>query len=327
MKNATFFAPIALSLGLAGTPVVAQSQTQAAPKYAAKVPASVQTPNTVQTRLGPLKFFDGLPAEETVKKVYDNLDFNRGMEAFMAGIPATSVQALKLGLAEVGVAPNEGIGITESLTDARSVFLTPNTTVIYHGPSPTATRAGGDRGAARITGHDSTTRTFVFSPTWARSGPTRARAASISWCPRVTPAHCPRKATTSSSRAPTTTSSSFVRSCRTTTSPARQGRQGKDAPIYPLSAAANPPAQKFVNISGKKFNTVHANDYKFYEELNEVVQHEPADCLRPRYCRALRIDRDQEGQALCARCQDERDPHRSGGHRQCDSAHDRIRSP
>lgn len=51
--------------------------------------------------------------------------------------------------------------------------------------------------------------------------------------------------------------------------------------LYPLSAAANPPAQKFVNISGKKFNTVHANNFKFYEELNEVVQYEPADLFDP----------------------------------------------
>ena len=53
------------------------------------------------------------------------------------------------------------------------------------------------------------------------------------------------------------------------------------ARIYPLSAAANPPEQKFVNISGKKFNTVHANDAHFYDELSAVVQHEPADFVDP----------------------------------------------
>ena len=51
--------------------------------------------------------------------------------------------------------------------------------------------------------------------------------------------------------------------------------------MYPLSAAANPPAQKFVNISGMQFNTVHANDFHFYEELNAVVQHEPANAFDP----------------------------------------------
>jgi hypothetical protein len=30
-----------------------------------------------------------------------------------------------------------------------------------------------------------------------------------------------------------------------------------------------------------QFNTVHANDIHFYEELNAVVKHEPADFVEP----------------------------------------------
>ena len=55
----------------------------------------------------------------------------------------------------------------------------------------------------------------------------------------------------------------------------------KKTRIYPLSAAANPPGQKFVNISGMKFNTVHANNFKFFDELNEVVRHKPGDFADP----------------------------------------------
>ena len=53
------------------------------------------------------------------------------------------------------------------------------------------------------------------------------------------------------------------------------------ARLYPLSEAANPPATAFVNMSGRKFNTVHSNDFSFYEELNAVVQHEPANAFDP----------------------------------------------
>ena len=59
--------------------------------------------------------------------------------------------------------------------------------------------------------------------------------------------------------------------------------------MYPLAAAANPPAQKFVDISKLKINTVHANDFHFYEELNEVVQHEPADFVDPEIGRACSL--------------------------------------
>ena len=69
----------------------AQAPVASTPKYAAKVPPSIPTPDTVQTRIGTLKFIDGLPDAETVTKVYDNLDFARGVEAFLAGIPAASV--------------------------------------------------------------------------------------------------------------------------------------------------------------------------------------------------------------------------------------------
>jgi len=52
-------------------------------------------------------------------------------------------------------------------------------------------------------------------------------------------------------------------------------------PAAPPTATAGSASTRFVNISGKQFNTVHANDFHFYEELNAVVQHEPADFLDP----------------------------------------------
>ncbi len=51
--------------------------------------------------------------------------------------------------------------------------------------------------------------------------------------------------------------------------------------IYPLSAVAKPPAMNFVNVSGKAFNTIHSMDFSFFEEINEVIQEEPADAMDP----------------------------------------------
>jgi Protein of unknown function (DUF1254) len=104
---------------------------QTAPTYAAKTPSSIITPDTIQTRIGTLKSFDGLPDPETVQKVYDNLDLARGVEAFLSGIPAASVYAACEGLNEVGVKRSEGIGVFQDLMDARSLFLTPNSTTVY----------------------------------------------------------------------------------------------------------------------------------------------------------------------------------------------------
>jgi hypothetical protein len=71
----------------------AWGQGQPAPEYAAKVPSYITTPDTVQTRIGTLKFSDGLPDPKTVQKVYDNLDFARGAEAFLPGMPVAPVYA------------------------------------------------------------------------------------------------------------------------------------------------------------------------------------------------------------------------------------------
>ena len=61
----------------------AWAQAPSAPKYATKVPPSIETPDKVETRIGALKFSDGLPDDETVQKVCDNLDFARGVETFL----------------------------------------------------------------------------------------------------------------------------------------------------------------------------------------------------------------------------------------------------
>ncbi len=120
----TFAATIAIASA-------ASDASAASPKYSPDVPAKITTPDKVETRIGTLRFKDGAPDPETVKLAYDQIDFSRGIDAFLKGMSATSVYAICHGLEEAGVKPNQGIGITEQLMDARSLFLTPNTTTVY----------------------------------------------------------------------------------------------------------------------------------------------------------------------------------------------------
>ena len=55
----------------------------------------------------------------------------------------------------------------------------------------------------------------------------------------------------------------------------------KFAKVYPLAQAKNAPSMRFVNVSGKEFSTIHANNYHFYEEVNTLVQEEPTDAMDP----------------------------------------------
>jgi len=72
------------------------------PGYNNKIPESIMTPDKVETRIGTLEFFDGIPTKKTAALVYDNLDFLRGVETFLNGLPATSLEALRLGEADLG---------------------------------------------------------------------------------------------------------------------------------------------------------------------------------------------------------------------------------
>jgi hypothetical protein len=51
--------------------------------YNTEIPATIMTPDTGETPIGTLEFFDGLPDEATVQKLYDNSIFMRGVEAFL----------------------------------------------------------------------------------------------------------------------------------------------------------------------------------------------------------------------------------------------------
>ncbi|MBW1812062.1 MAG: hypothetical protein JRJ87_28010, partial [Deltaproteobacteria bacterium] len=92
-------------------------------KMTTDIPASITTPDKVETRIGTLEFFDGFPTEATAQKCFDNLDFLRGVEAFMNGCPGASLVAMRAGMREIG-AVNGTISITETLMDSKSLFLT-----------------------------------------------------------------------------------------------------------------------------------------------------------------------------------------------------------
>jgi hypothetical protein len=89
------------------------------------------TPDKVETRIGTMDFFDGMPTAEIVQKVYDNLDFLRGVEVFLNGIPATSIEGLQLGIVEAGATESNQVIIMDKLLDSTPLFLTGNTDTVY----------------------------------------------------------------------------------------------------------------------------------------------------------------------------------------------------
>jgi hypothetical protein len=109
----------------------ASAQTSPKMKMTTPIPDSIVTPESVDTRLGKLNFFDGFPDDATSEKIYDNLDFMRGVDAFLNAMPGASVEAIRAGLASQGANDNQTILIFEDLMDSRSLYLTGNTRPIF----------------------------------------------------------------------------------------------------------------------------------------------------------------------------------------------------
>jgi hypothetical protein len=100
------------------------------PRYGTSIPPQITVPDVIETRLGALRFTDGFPDEQTVAKVFDNLDFQRGVQAFSAAMPAASLAAMRRAVRSFGP-DNQTVVIIESLMDSRSLFLTPNGETVY----------------------------------------------------------------------------------------------------------------------------------------------------------------------------------------------------
>ena len=267
---------------LAHTP--AWPQNVPPPKYQADVPSKITTPDTVETRIGTLKFHNGVPDQKTIQLVYDQIDFVRGIEAFLAGMPATSVYALCEGFDQAGFKRNQGIGISEDLVDARSLFLTPNTTTVYvllcldlkDGPMVMQVPPG-------VLG-PADDADFRWVTDVGLTGPDAGKGGKYLFVPPGYTGTLPSDGYFVA-KPRTNTVLVFYRGFVKGGDIAATVRNVKaNAAIYPLHAtteAGEPPATTFVNTSGLKFNTISSNTFSFYEELNGVVQKEPADFVDP----------------------------------------------
>lgn len=91
---------------------------------------SISTPDRVESRLGTLEFRDGAPTKATAELLYDQLDFMRGVEAFINAFPGASLAAMHEGFLSIGVEDNSVLLFSE-LMDSASLFLTANCDTIY----------------------------------------------------------------------------------------------------------------------------------------------------------------------------------------------------
>jgi len=100
-------------------------------KMTTDIPVSITTPDKVDTSIGTLEFFDGVPTKNTVDAVYDYVDRARATEVFINMIPAVSMYHLRQGMRDIGLTEANQIVIAEDMGDSKPLVLTWNNTSLY----------------------------------------------------------------------------------------------------------------------------------------------------------------------------------------------------
>jgi hypothetical protein len=267
-------------------------------------PQSIQTPDTVETRLGTLSFRDGAPSAETAAKVYDHLDFSRGVEAFLGSFKGASLAALRKGFLEVGVQDNDFLLFSE-LMDSQSLFLTGNSDTIYlwgfvdlsDGPMVIDVPKLRLPSALLGTVDDMW---FQWITDFGAPGPDRSEGGKYLI---VGPgyegplpdsgfhvSHASTNVVTVVGRAfmidndPSGPVAEIKQSFRVY--PYTAGAEGTAVASFlagdaPLAAMPEVPETRFVEGTGRAFNTIPPNDYSYWETIAEVVQAQPGEAGDP----------------------------------------------
>jgi hypothetical protein len=242
-------------------------------KYTTSIPPGVAAPDTLDTRFGTLHFIDGVPDQDSTAKLYDNLDFQRAVQAYLLALPVVNQVGNRDGILQIGPA-NTTVPIWENLVDSRTVELTANDNTPYtwfwvdlrNGPlvieAPPQVLGLADDMWYNWVGDIGLT------------GPDRGRGGKYLLLPpgykgQEPPGYFILRPASYSLWAAWR---SFVVN--------GDPKPGVDAvkkftKIYLLSQAANPPQLNFVDMSSKPFNMIAPADYRFWELLNGVVQSEP----------------------------------------------------
>ena len=278
-----------LSLLLACLAVLASSRDASA-----QIPPSIMTPDRVDTRIGHLEFKYGAPTVDTAEKVRDTLDFTRALNVYNNSFRGASAYAIGKGFQSIGAEDNT-IVIVPGLMDAKSLFLTANADTVYFigvlnlskGPLVVEQPPG-----SLGTFNDMW---FSFIIDGGFPGPDRGAGGKYLLVP---PGY----------EGPLPDGGFFVAKSKTNRvlyafraflvnddpKPAVENIK-KNLKIYPYTPGGygtsigtalggkvrlerNPeiPATRFVEATGKAFNTIPPSDYSFFEMINENVQQEPA---------------------------------------------------
>jgi hypothetical protein len=255
---------------------------------------SLSAPDQVETSIGTLEFKDGAPSAQTAQRVYDTLDFTRALNVYNNSFRGASAYAIRKGLLSIGAKDND-VTIFSDLMDAKSLFLTANADTVYYMSVVDLTK--GPMVIEQPSGALGTINDMWFS--WVidigRPGPDRGLGGKYLIVPPGYDGPLPEGGyfiAHSKTNHVLYAARSFL--VDNDPKPAVENIKA-NMKIYPyapgsygtsiakalegkvkLAGEPKVPETRFVEASGRSFNTIPPSDYGFFEMINENVQNEPA---------------------------------------------------
>jgi hypothetical protein len=245
------------------------------------IPHQITTPDRVDTPIGTLEFFDGVPIGDTTEKVYDYVDRARAVEVFINMIPAVSIYHLRQGMRDIGLTEAHQILIAEELGDSKPLVLTWNNTSLYtwgfldlgrDGPTVIEVPPGVLGALDDMY--------FRYIVDIGAAGPDKGEGGKYLVLPPGYEGDVPEGYFVVRSR--TYGVWNFMRGYVESGVEEAVDRVKGSLKVYPLAARDNPPPTEFTNMSGlAEYRTIPPNDFSFYESLDNLVQEEPIGWLDP----------------------------------------------
>ncbi len=236
----------------------------------ATMPESVEVP-----RVGGLRYELGFPTPDSSRKLFDEMDFQRAVQAYMWGYPAVSFESIRVTAKRDLDIDYYDLGIADNFVDPKSVWLTANDTTIYafvnidvsHGPVVIDIPPGAIVG--------------LLDDFWQRSladvglpGPDAGHGGKFLLLPPDYGGEIPGsgyyvlKATMNSHNL-------LVRGIIVDNDVADAVARVHKAKVYPWADRENPKANKFVSISGKLIDTTPPGGIEYWARLANVINNNP----------------------------------------------------
>ena len=238
--------------------------------------ARAQTADSVKTRIGTLSFENGFPSEETTRKVFDEMDYQRAVQAYLWAYPAVSFESIRIATKrDLGTDLNDMI-IADNYADPKGLWLTANDTTIYALANVDLGKSGAivvEIPPGAIVG--------IIDDFWQRSiadvglpGPDGAKGGKFLLLPPGYKGEIPQtgyhvlKGTSNNYNV-------MVRGIVQNGDKDGAVQNVKRVKVYPLSESSSPKPNKFTSMSGKVTDTTPPKGMAYWERLSAFINNNP----------------------------------------------------